>query len=198
LGLNPPELAAKAQVLREESRKFSSWRSGAILRLLAMPDERLSTARVSDATNLRDEEAVEQTHTTLIAGNRLRLLLIVSGTGAAALLLLMLLGGWVRQIAPVLLFGLLGASACAAQALIHGKSDARAPNLYVMLAPVLFGELASLAGYALHQYLVFTLDPGQPHTNALFALAFLFGCLGQLLMARFTGLAGARKPVGPA
>lgn len=197
LGLNPPELAARAQVLREEARKMPSWRSGAIQRLLALPDEKLTVARVADAMALRDEERVDQYYTARIAGSRLRVLLLVCGLGVVVLWLLMFLGGWVREVAPVLIFGLLGASACAAQSLIHGKSESRAPNLYVMLAPVLFGEVASLAGYAVHQYLVTTFDPGQPHLNALFTLAFLFGCLGQLLLARFTGVSRQRPAIRP-
>jgi hypothetical protein len=75
---------------------------------------------------------------------------------------------------------------CAAQNLIHGKSEERAPNLSVMLAPVLFGAVASLGGYAVHQYLFFMLDPGQSYRNSLFIMAFLFGALGQLMLARFT------------
>lgn len=198
LGLNPPEMAARAQVLREEARKVSSWRAGAIQRLLAMPDEKLSTARLADAMALRDEETIDLYYTSRIAGNRLRLLLMVCGAGVVLLLSLLLLDGWVREIAPVLLFGLLGASACAAQSLIHGKSESRAPNIYVMMAPVLLGALASLAGYAIHQYLVATLDPGQAHPNALYTLAFLFGCLGELVLARFTGTSRPRKAVRPA
>jgi 8-oxo-dGTP diphosphatase len=198
LGLNPPEMAAKAQVLREEARKISSWRSGAIQRLLALPDEKLSAARLADALALRDQETIDQYYTGKIAGNRLRLLLIVCGAGAALLLSLLLVEGLVRDVASVLLFGLLGASACAAQSLIHGKNESRAPNLYVMLAPVLLGTLASLAGYAIHQYLVSTFDPGQAHPNALFTLAFLFGCLGQLVLARFSGQSRPRQVARPA
>jgi 8-oxo-dGTP pyrophosphatase MutT (NUDIX family) len=198
LGLNPPEMAARAQVLREEARKVSSWRSGAIQRLLALPDEKLSAARLADAMALRDEETIDQYYTGRIAGNRLRLLLIVCGAGVALLLALLLLDGLVRDLASVLLFGLLGASACAAQSLIHGRGESRAPNVYVMLAPVLLGGLASLAGYALYQYLVSTLDPGRAHPNALFALAFLFGCLGQLVLARFTGQSRPRQVARPA
>jgi hypothetical protein len=198
LGLNPPEMAARAQVLREEARKVSSWRAGAIQRLLAMPDEKLSTARLADAMALRDEETIDMYYTSKIAGKRLRLLLMVCGAGVALLLSLTLVDGWVRDLAPVLLFGLLGASTCAAQSLIHGKSESRAPNTYVMLAPVLLGSLASLAGYAIHQYLVSTLDPGQAHPNALYTLAFLFGCLGELVLARFTGTSRPRKVVRPA
>ncbi len=198
LGLNPPELAARAQVLREEARKMPSWRSGAIQRLLAMPDEKLTAARVVDAMALRDEEAVDQYYTARIAGNRLRVLLLTCGLGVAVLLSLLLLRGWIAVVAPVLLFGLLGSSVCAAQSLIHGKRETRAPNVYVMLAPVLLGSVASLAGYAIHQYLVVMLDPGQPHPNALFALAFLFGCLGQLTLARFAAPSHRRPPVAPA
>jgi 8-oxo-dGTP pyrophosphatase MutT (NUDIX family) len=193
LGLNLPEMAARAQVLREEARKISSWRSGAIQRLLALPDEKLTAARLADAMALRDEETIDQHYNGKVAGNRLRLLLIVCGAGVALLLALLLMNGLVRDLASVLLFGLLGASACAAQSLIHGRSESRAPNVYVMLAPVLLGALASLAGYAIHQYLVATLDPGRAHPNALFALAFLFGCLGQLLLARYTGQSRPRQ-----
>jgi 8-oxo-dGTP diphosphatase len=196
LGLNASELAARAQILREEARKIASWRSAAIQRLLALPDEMLTAARVADAMRLRDEDLTDQCYITRIAGDRLRLLLLICGLGATILLPLMLLQGLAGVAAPVLLFGLLGASACAAQSLIHGKSESRAPNLYVMLAPVLLGAVASLAGYAIHQYLVFMLDPGRPHPNALLAMAFLFGCLGQRVLARFSH-PRQRPPVRP-
>jgi 8-oxo-dGTP diphosphatase len=195
LGLNASELAARAQILREEARKITSWRAGAMQRLLALPDEMLTAARVADAMSLRDEDAADQYYTARIAGERLRALLLVCGLGAAVLLPMMMLHGPARVVGPVLLFGLLGASACAASSLIHGKSGVRAPNLYVMLAPVLLGATASLAGYTIHQYLVFRLDPGRPHANALFALAFLFGCLGQIILGRFT-MRPRQRPLG--
>jgi 8-oxo-dGTP diphosphatase len=196
LGLNASELGARAQILREEARKIFSWRSAAIQRLLALPDEMLTAARVAEAMNLRDEDSTDQYYTTRIAGDRLRVLLLICGLGAMILLPLTLLPRPGGVVAPVLLFGLLGASASSAQSLIHGKRGSRAPNLYVMLAPVLFGAMAGLAGYAIHQYLVFMLDPGQPHPNALLTLAFLFGCLGQRVLARFTHYR-QRPPVRP-
>jgi hypothetical protein len=147
---------------------------------------------------LRDEEIVDQYYTGKIAAKRLQVLILVCGLGVALLLALMLLGGWIEVVAPVLVFGLLGASACAARNLIHGKSEARAPNLSVMLAPVLFGAVASLGGYAVHQYLLLLLDPDQPHRNSLFITAFLFGCLGQLTLARFTAPSRRRPSARPA
>jgi 8-oxo-dGTP pyrophosphatase MutT (NUDIX family) len=191
LGLNVPELGGRAQILREEARKIPSWRSGAIQRLLAVTDEKLTTARVVDASALRDEEIIEQQYSNRIADSRLQVLLLACGIGAALLLLLMLLlliQGWPDVVASVLLFGLLGSTACAAQSLIHGRNESMTPKVYVMLAPVLLGAVASLIGYAIHQYLVSVLDPGQPHSYALLALAFLFGCLGQRVLARFSGL----------
>jgi 8-oxo-dGTP pyrophosphatase MutT (NUDIX family) len=188
-GLNALELAGRAQILREEARKITSWRSGAIQRLLALSDEKLSAARVVDATALRDEDVIEQQHIGRIADNRLRALLMTCGLGVALLLLLMLMllvQGWPDVIASVLLFGLLGSTLCAAQSLINCRSESRMPRTYIMLAPVLLGAMASLAGYAVHQYLVSSLDPGQAHTYALLALAFLFGCLGERVLARFT------------
>ena len=198
LGLNPPELAARAQVVREEARKINSWRSAGIQRLLALPDEKLTPARLADAMALRDEEIVDQYYTGKIAAKRLQVLMLVCGLGVAVLLALMLVGGWIEVIAPVLVFGLLGASVCAAQNLIHGKSEQRAPSLSVMLAPVLFGAVVSLAGYAVHQYLFFMLDPGPAYRNSLFIMAFLFGSLGQLMLARFTGPSRRRPPATPA
>jgi hypothetical protein len=190
LGLNAPELAGRAQILREEARKMTSWRAGAIQRLLALPDEKLSAARVVDAMALRDEELMEQRYIARIADNRLRVLLLTCGIGVALLLLFMvmlLIQGWPGVLTSVLLFGLLGSTACAAQALIHVKSESRMPNVYAMVASVVLGSAASLAGYAIHQYLVSALDAGQPHPYAMLTLAFLFGCMGELTLARFTG-----------
>ena len=45
--------------------------------------------------------------------------------------------------------------------------------------------MAGLAGYAIYEYMgVLTFHSGERHTSAVLALAFLFGCLGQRLLAR--------------
>jgi hypothetical protein len=52
-------------------------------------------------------------------------------------------------------------------------------------------DIAGLAGYAIYEYMaVLTFHSGERHTSAVLALAFLFGCLGQRLLAR---IAGGRK-----
>ena len=94
-------------------------------------------------------------------------------------------------MAAVVFFGLLGSTFCSAQSLILGRNESRISNLFITLTPVLFGAVAGLAGYAIYEYMaVLTFHSGERHTSAVLALAFLFGCLGQRLLAR---IAGGRK-----
>jgi hypothetical protein len=89
------------------------------------------------------------------------------------------------MVAAVLFFGLLGSAVCSAQSLIAGRSQAAASNLFITLTPVLFGALAGLGGYAIYEYMPsITFHSGDRHISAVMALAFLFGCLGQRLLAR--------------
>jgi len=56
--------------------------------------------------------------------------------------------------------------------------------LFVTLTPVLFGALAGLGGYAIYEYMPsLTFHSGDRHISAVMGLAFLFGCLGQRLLA---------------
>ncbi|MGH9571209.1 MAG: hypothetical protein ACRD4F_16300, partial [Candidatus Angelobacter sp.] len=101
-----------------------------------------------------------------------------------ALLPFMLLAGPARTLSPVLLFGLLGSCFSAAHLLMRGKDESRIPDLFVMLAPVLFGGVAGLAGYAIYEYMAWFLNIPDPHVGGVLGLAFLFGMLGQRVLAR--------------
>ena len=197
-GLNRVELVTRAQVLREEALRgestVPSWRARAVTNLLAVPDEQLTAERIGEAMAIHDEEASNQHYRTRLAGDQLRMLLMICGLGAAGLAPFMLLEGQARLIAPVLLFGLLGASFSAAHALIRSrepaarsKGDPAPQNFFVMVTPVLFGAIFGLAGYAIYQYLVAGIDPGPQHVGALLALAFLFGFFGERMLARIAG-----------
>jgi hypothetical protein len=98
-----------------------------------------------------------------------------------------LLSGQVRLVGPVLLFGLLGSCFGTAQSLMRGKSDSMIPNVFVMLTPVLFGGVAGLAAFGIHEYLSGLYGFTYTHWGALLAMAFLFGLLGQRVLALFTG-----------
>jgi hypothetical protein len=88
------------------------------------------------------------------------------------------------MVAAVLLFGLLGSAVSSAHSLIAGKSEAAASSLFITVTPVLFGALAGLGGFALYEYMPsITFHSGERHISAVMALAFLFGCLGQRLLA---------------
>ncbi|MFI5104805.1 MAG: hypothetical protein ACHP79_07775, partial [Terriglobales bacterium] len=141
--------------------------------------------RLADAMKLRDEFSTNQYYRTRLAGDHLRILLIICAAATVALLPFLLLTGPVRMVAPVLLFGLLGSSFSAAHSLMTGKNDSIVPNVVIMLTPVLFGAVAGLAGFAVHEYLVARFSHGPSYLSALFALSFLFGMLGQRLLARF-------------
>jgi hypothetical protein len=185
-GLNKSELATRAAILREEALKITSWRGNAMETLLSVPDEQITADRLADAMKLRDEFSTDQYYRTRLAGDHLRILLTMCALAVVALLPFMLLTGPVRMVAPVLLFGLLGSSFSAAHSLMTGKNGSMVPNVVIMLTPVLFGAVAGLAGYAIHEYLVTRFSQGPTYLSALFALAFLFGMLGQRLLARFS------------
>jgi 8-oxo-dGTP diphosphatase len=182
-GMNQTELANRAYILREEALKMSSWRAGAIDNLLAVSDQ-LTAECVADAMALRNEDSTNQYYETKVTGDQLRILLMVCGLSAVVLAPFLFLSGRIPMVAAVLFFGLLGAAFCAAQSLILGRSESRIPNSFVTLAPVLFGAVAGLAGYAVYEYMpLLTFNSGERHTSAILALAFLFGCLGQRLLA---------------
>ena len=190
-GMNPTELANRAQVLREEALKITSWRAEAIESLLSIDNESLTAERVADAMALRNEDSTNQYYKTRLTGDQLRVLLIICGLAAVALTPFMFLSGRIPMVAAVLFFGLLGSTFCSAQSLILGRVESRISNLFITLTPVLFGAIAGLAGYAIYEYMaVLTFHTGERHTSAVLGLAFLFGCLGQRLLAR---IAGGRK-----
>jgi 8-oxo-dGTP diphosphatase len=190
-GMNQIELANRAHVLREESLKINSWRAGAMEALLSGPEDQLTPENLADAIALRNEDFSHQHFKAAIIGDRLRVLLIICVLAAVASAPFLLLSGRAPIVAAVLLFGLLGSSICSAQSLLAGRNEAAVSNLFISLTPVLFGALAGLCGYAVYEYMPsLTFHSGDRHISAVLGMAFLFGCLGQRLLAR---LAGGRK-----
>src|SRR6266851_1347050 len=186
-GLNKNEMITRAYILREEALKISSWRGEAMDSLLAVSDDQLTSDRLVDAMKLRDEESSNQYYRTRLTGDHLRILLVICSAAVIAFLPFMLLSGQVRLLGPVLLFGLLGSCFGTAQSLMRGKSDSMIPNVFVMLTPVIFGGIAGLAGFGIHEYLSGLYGFTHTHWGGLLAMAFLFGLLGQRVLARFTG-----------
>lgn len=183
-GLNKNELVTRAHILREEAHKIASWRGEAMEALLADSDDAISADQLADAMKLRDEDSTNQYYRNRLTGDYLRILLTVCALAVVCLLPLMLLSGAIRMVAPVLLFGLLGSSFSASQALMRGKTDSFIPNVFVLLTPVLFGAVAGLGGLAVHEYLAGMLNFPRPHWGALLGMAFLFGMLCQRVLAR--------------
>jgi len=56
-----------------------------------------------------------------------------------------------------------------------------------MLTPVLFGPLAGLAAFGIHEYLSGVFNFSYTHWGAMLTMAFLFGMLVQRVLARLTG-----------
>jgi 8-oxo-dGTP diphosphatase len=190
-GMNQVELANRAHVLREESLKINSWRAEAMEQLLSGPEDQLTAENVADAIALRNEDFSHQHLKAGIIGDRLRVLLIICGLAAIASAPFIFLPGRMPIVAAVLFFGLLGSAVCSAQSLIAGRSEAAASSVFITLTPVLFGALAGLCGFAAYEYMPsITFHSGERHISAVMGLAFLFGCLGQRLLAR---LGGGRK-----
>ncbi|HWG48331.1 MAG TPA: NUDIX domain-containing protein [Candidatus Acidoferrales bacterium] len=183
-GLNKAELMTRAHILREETQKIISWRGDAIDALLAGNDEELSADQLADAMKLRDEESTNQYYRNRLAGDYLRILLTICALAVLAAVPFMLLSGALRMLGPVLLFGLLGSAFSASQLLMKGKTDSIIPNVFVMVTPVLFGAVAGLAGFGIHEYLTGLFNFTRPHWGALLGMAFLFGMLCQRLLAR--------------
>jgi hypothetical protein len=190
-GMNQAELANQAYMLREEAAKISSWRGDAIDHLLAVSDEQLTPERVADAMTLRNADSIYQAYRAQATGDQLRIILIVCGLAAVALTPFMLLSHHIPMIAAVLFFGLLGAAFCAVQSLVRGRNESVTQGFLVTLTPVLFGATCGLAGYAIYEYMsYYVFRSGEQHTSAIMAISFLFGCLGQRMLAR---MAGVRK-----
>lgn len=186
-GMNQIELANRAHVLREESLKINSWRGEAMESLLSMSDDQLAAENVADAIALRNEDASSQYNRSRITGDQLRALLMICGLAAVAMSPFLFLSGRIPIVAAVLFFGLLGSTVCSAQSLILGRNESRAANLFITLTPVFFGALAGLLGYAVYEYMpLLTFHSGERHISAVMGLAFLFGCLGQRLLAHIS------------
>jgi 8-oxo-dGTP diphosphatase len=183
-GMNQIELANRAHVLREESLKINSWRAEAMESLLSGPEDHLSAENVADAIALRNEDFSHQHFKAAIIGSRLRVLLVTCALAAVASAPFIFLPGRMPITAAVLFFGLLGSAICSAQSLIAGRNETAASNLFITLTPVLFGAVAGLGSYAVYEYMPsLTFHSGERHISAVMGLAFLFGCLGQRLLA---------------
>src|SRR5262249_30758596 len=130
LGLNPVELSARAQVLRDEASQMLSWRGTAIQRLLATGDDKLTTPRIADAMLLRDEDDLEQYERSRISNFRLQTLLALGILGALALVLSFSTNNFplLQPYAPLGFLGLLGALLTAAQQIIQRRDDGRIPG----------------------------------------------------------------------
>lgn len=195
-GMNQTELANRAHVLREEALRINSWRAEAMENLLSGSDDRFTAENVADAIALRNEDSSSQYQRARITGEQLRILLMVCGLAALAAAPFMLLSGRIPMVAAVLFFGFLGSTFCAAQSLILGRNESRTSNLFITLAPVFFGGISGLLGYAIYEYMPsLTFHSGERHISAVMALAFLFGCLGQRLLARATAGRKRKMPV---
>ena len=155
--------------------------------LLSASDDQLTPESVADAIALRNEDFSQQRLRAGITGDRLRVLfahLRTGGSCRSALHAFLRTLGRMPMVAAVLFFGLLGSAICSAQSLIAGRSESAASNLFITLTPVLFGALAGLCGYAVYEYMPsLTFHSGERHISVVMGLAFLFGCLGQRLLA---------------
>jgi 8-oxo-dGTP diphosphatase len=197
MGLNSAELAARAQVLREQARKFSSWRAIAIQRLLAVAEDKLTPARVADAMGLRDEAATDQHVRARVVNDRLRLLSAACAAGALVLLLSVPVTGLIHEFAPLAFFGMVGSSLAAVQMLIAAKGDGKLPNRFVLLALVATGATLALAANAIYQFAVEYFKLEQQYPAAVFILALFLGYAGERILAHFAGYSRERTSSGP-
>ena len=193
-GLARDEMAMRAQVLREESQKLSSWRAKAIQMLLAVEDKDLTAERLTEAVALRDEYSGNQYYKILLVGDQLGVLLKLSGAALVGLLLALafLPSGadkldW-RLIVAILLVGILGATFSAAQSLIAnspgGKIPERIVNKFVTVVRAVLGATAGLAGYLFLSSRLVNVTIADDSPLAGMAIAFVFGYAGERLIVR--------------
>ena len=200
-GLNGSEIKNRAQILRGESRKISSWRALAMNDLLDVARGELTVDRLVDATALRDEYAANQYHKIWLMADQLGVLFwlslasILIFLGALQLLRRETADWSVPLVVTVVTVGILGASFSAAQSLITNSAQGRIPervaNHYVTIIRALFGATAGLAGYMFLRSGLFKIAATeQPGLGISLAIAFLFGYAGERLIAGIAASVG--------
>jgi hypothetical protein len=216
LGLSPADLALQASMLRAEAKKFKSWRSDEMTKLLSVDDNRLTPSHVINAIALRDEYSSNQYYKIWLTGDQLAILLMIFVLGLSLLAPLVVffsrhpdatiashqeatVAQWgVQMVTAVLFFGLLGAAFSATLSLISATSDVRVPeriaNRFVTSARAIFGAGAGLAGYAFYESKILDMRIGGDNGPAgALAVAFIFGFTGERLIASVLGSLGANK-----
>jgi len=197
-GLDPKEVLHRAQILRLEAKKISSWRADAINSSLGKDE--ITREQLSFAMALRDEHFANRYHKVWLSGDQLRILIGICGP---ALLLFVLLitfrlqafldydseNAWSWPVVlAVMVFGLMGASFSCAQSLI-GETGIRSipervADHYVTLTRVFSGAMVGLASYSFYVSKAFTIKGLEDSIGAAFTIAFIFGYSGEKLVAR--------------
>jgi 8-oxo-dGTP diphosphatase len=184
-GLNQGELATRTQIVRDEAAGSGSWRAVAIKKLLSVPDDQLTPARLAEAMGLRDEDEThekQEDHRILYHIQGLILMCVVG----ALVTLSLLMAGVARDTAAAVFLALIGAALSATLVLSRRRRGASVPNPYSTLLTVALGAATGLAAGPISDFFtaVFKLKL-QPSWLPL-AVALLFGCVTQLLLVRFT------------
>jgi hypothetical protein len=162
---------------------------------------------VIKAMELRDEYFSNQYHKIWLMGSQLRTLLVSCGIGLALLAPFLVSSArhpeitfapWAYQmVAAVLFFGLLGAAISAAGSLMSDRASGipeRVANAFVTSARAWLGAGVGLGGYAFYQSKLLDISIGSDSGPAgAFAVAFLFGFVGERLIVRVLGSVGADK-----
>lgn len=189
LGLSPAELAARAQVLRDEALKMFSWRGPAIQRLLAVSDDKLSPPRISDAMLLRDEDDSEQLRRARKSTMLLRILLVISIAAALALVLSFSYGilGVFQDHGLLGFLGLIASAVAAAQQIVQRRDEGRIPDLLTMLVLVVAGAVAGLAADPIYQSAAHYFKLKQIYDPGVYALAFVLGYAVERALSYFAG-----------
>ncbi|HLW53108.1 MAG TPA: NUDIX domain-containing protein [Candidatus Angelobacter sp.] len=197
MGFTQPELAARAQVLRDEALRMFTWRGTAIQRLLATADDTLTAPRVSDAMLLRDENEAEQLQRRRTATMRLRLVLAICLAGAVALLLCSFTTLFAPYSAYALLAfaGLLGSALAAAQLIVYGRDTGRVPGWMLLPALVLVAAVAGLPADSIYQYVAQYIKLSPSYDPAIYPLALFLGYIAQRLLLRFAGYGRESPPI---
>ena len=184
-GLNQGELRTRVQILRGEATGSTSWRALAIEKLLALPDDQLTAARLAEAMGLRDDDEAhekDKDHHILRHIQGLGLMCLL----AALVTLSLLISGVAREIASPVFMAMIGAALSAALVLSRRRRGAPAPTVYSTVLTVVLGAASGLAASPIADSItaIFKLRL-QPAWLPL-ATALLLGFVAQVLLSRFT------------
>lgn len=208
-GLRGEEIAARADTLRAEvGTKHQGWRASAVASLLSgLPNPSdppacpyVTSARLIEATAIRDEADANNYAKIALMGDQLVVLVGLAGVSIALIVLIFAFCapcsslvfrcdfGWhPSMLVMIVLFGVLGASLSTAHKIMSAGIAARIPdsvaNKWVTFARVAMGGVSALTGHVVIQAGIVNVPVSKDELASRLALAIVFGFTGERLIA---------------